>query len=312
MTDRHSGNERAPRDISEHFSWLNVSGETIPAYGVVKIILYDSANKWYSVTKPDGAGDLYFVNGPIPVVTGRQGRSSLWNKPRLGLVEAGLGLGDTCGPIDNSWVMSSEGTGWVLFSDPISGVAALVKEGSGAEGGAINLYHGITVRCISQGWYIVELKDELGLMPPSDVDLSGEGGGCEGEEEGCDLCDLLYAGDLYECGDAAPFDPQRPELTGNGTFVFAYDKRTVPLKPGGQVTLRRLSERTAPEPSDSGLSDDAGSFLYEVLTGEYKMVSIPHEDWECCNGEFVKKISCVTFLVEGEMCETTPDPCPSE
>jgi hypothetical protein len=222
--------------------------------------------------------------------------------------------------------------------------------------GRVGLRHALVCRCIGKGWYVLELMDELQLTPPEEFPFCEESlsdsfsdslsdslsdSGSSGSEEniGCDLCDLpTNDGDLAcpainyyeECGLPDAFDPLRPRreesceqvLTGNGIYVFAYDKRAVPLKENGQVTIAWLGDTIDLSLSDSGsasasVSGSSGSEsvnnqekIWIVLNGEYEMVSIPHEDWECCD-DVIKRVSCVTFLVEGVMCTGPEDPCDS-
>jgi hypothetical protein len=62
------------------------------------------------------------------------------------------------------------------------------------------------------------------------------------------------------------------------------------------------SESTSDEPIGSNR-------LYAVLEGERPLVTIPHDIWECCPVEGIKKTECYTFIVEGLMCEGPKDPC---
>lgn len=320
MTERNFGGERSPRDLSDHLKWQNVSGEEIPAYGVVKVISYNSTTKYFEVTKPDGEGNLHYVNGEIPVPIGGYGKSDLWNRPRLGLVNTGLALDDVCGPVANQWYMGSSGSGWVLFTDPISGIAALLKEGTSvARTVASGLYHALVCRCVGGGWYIVELKDDLGLTPP-DGDAMCEGGS-GGPEAGCDLCNI-QTNFYLNCSDPGEFDPQRPRkvvdgaatpsiaLTGSGIYRYAYYKRATPLIEGGQCTVRLLPEAIATPSSNSGLSSDALE-IYEIMVGEEKMIKSPWEEWDCCDQGFAQKIACGTLITPGVFCPGPETPCPS-
>lgn len=208
---------------------------------------------------------------------------------------------------------------------------------SGASGSQ-TIRHALVCRCIGKGWYVLELMDGLQLQPPEEypycdeITSDSDSGSASGSEENisCDLCDLpTNDGDLAcpainyyeECGIPEAFDPLRPRreesceqvLTGNGTYVFAYDKRAVPLKENGQVTIAWLGDTIDLSLSASGSASESANNqerLWVVLNGEYEMVTIPHEDWECCD-DVIKRVSCVTFIVEGVMCAGPEDPCES-
>lgn len=311
--------------------WKNMSGETVPAFACVKLTDFNDSTFQWVISKPDGEAGLYYANGPVSIASSAYGGSQTWDLPRSVLVNSDdLNVGDEVGPIEDSWEMGSEGSGFRIFRPPEAGVAMVERLGAAADSATLDIRHGLVCRCIGKGWYIVELKEKLGLTPPVSDDLSCEGNGSvDGSEGECDLCNLPSGGedcetiDFYtECGLPGEFDPQRPRkempgdrvcgltLTGDGRYVFAYDKRAIPLKSGAQVTIRKLTEKAPVLNSDSGQSDDEGAYLYEVLTGEYKMVQIPHEDWECCPDGSVRRVSCTTFLVEGVACTTPDDPCP--
>jgi len=198
-------------------------------------------------------------------------------------------------------------------------------------GPAVKIKHGLMVACLGFGWYLIELMDSFGLAPP--VDPGSIGGSASGSDPGnpCTICDTAKsfpgcAEDefLLQCGEGGIFDPIRPRrgadtpcvegLTGNGTFVTAYDKRVVPLKENGQVTVMFTGEKAVPSGSESFSGSCSGSEcepeeVWTILTGEYQLVKIPIETWECCDGENVKRIMCRTFVVEGEECIGPVDSC---
>jgi hypothetical protein len=98
-------------------------------------------------------------------------------------------------------------------------------------------------------------------------------------------------------------------------MVYAYDKRSVPLKIGGQATIAWLGDMCSDSNSDSNsvsasVSDEpASKRLYTVLDGERELVTIPHDTWECCPIEGIKKVACTTFIVEGVACVGPENPC---
>jgi hypothetical protein len=135
MTDRIKGPGRSPFDNSRVMKWKNVSGEEIPAYGVVKLQDYIEADDYFEAVKPDGEGALHFVNGPVAVANDAFGGSQMWDVSRIGKTSGAFG--DVVGPVAGSWEMTTEGTGFVVFSTPddYAGTAALLKDGGGSGGG---------------------------------------------------------------------------------------------------------------------------------------------------------------------------------
>ena len=129
--DRFAGPSRSPFNLSSVMKWKNTSGETIPAYGVVKLDSYDTAGDYFLAVKPDGSGDLHFVNGPVAIAVNKYGGSQLWNQSRIGLTNSTT-FGATVGPVAGSWEMEEGGSGFVIFSDPVDGIAAILQIGGGS------------------------------------------------------------------------------------------------------------------------------------------------------------------------------------
>lgn len=115
---------RTPQDKSRVLRWKNDSGEEIPAFACVKLDSYDGATDLYSAKKPDGTGHLYVANGPVPVASLAYGESHLWARSQLALTDGVFN--DSVGPTSGSWEFTIGGTGWTVFSDPASGVAAIL------------------------------------------------------------------------------------------------------------------------------------------------------------------------------------------
>jgi hypothetical protein len=205
----------------------------------------------------------------------------------------------------------------------------------------IEIRHGIVIECIGQGFWKIELADCLQVNPPTcslDVQwpATSASTSASASEDPCDLCatDPECGGMNFNTADnctVGSVDPVRPRadsecypIRGNGTYVMAYDKRAVPLKINGMVTVLwngdycAGAEGSQSEPairisscsaSDSASEGGTRMKLYTVLTGEYELVRIPHEEWECCLDGTVKKVRCTTFIVEGTYCESPYDPC---
>lgn len=205
------------------------------------------------------------------------------------------------------------------------------------------LRHGLVSECLGMGWYRVELMDCIQYEPPDCekydpfVEQSGGSGSGAGPET-CDDCDFSTTdqckGDASGtnfnqfCGSGDVVFPLRPRkdsscfpLVGNGEFVYALDKRTVPLKIDGMVTVAWLGDyctgtsgwETGCSECESGCAEEQESTkLYVVLNGEYQMVAIPIKEYECCDDGTVQMVQCTTFVVEGSVCKTPRTPCPTD
>lgn len=134
MTDRISGQHRTTARMGDALRWLNTSGETIPAYGVVQLRANYSSG-YNQASKPDGTQGLFFANGAVAVLATKKGESLLWNRPRLVQVSGSPTVGTQVGPVADSWAMSEEGTGFYVMHQPVDGVATVVQVGSGGGGG---------------------------------------------------------------------------------------------------------------------------------------------------------------------------------
>lgn len=293
---------RHPRDASSAIRWQNVSGESIPAYGVYRIDDFDASLGHFDALKPDGEEGLYYVNGPVPVADTKYGGSQTWDFPRRVLVDSNsLTIGQEVGPVSGSWAMTAEGTGFRIFRPPASLVAVVERIGGGSP-----LLHAITTRCLgteSTGWYVVELTDGLHSEPADDVpdpDIP------PGEDGTCDRCTFDSVDYEVTCGSAGASTVNRGSPTGNGIYVFAYDKRIVPLRIGGPVTIAYLG--------DTKTTVGGEVKLYTVIDGEREIVKLPHEVWECCDdgagNKTIRRTNCKTFFFEGWFCDTPEDPCP--
>jgi hypothetical protein len=192
MIDRIKGQGRSPRDSSRALMWKNVSGETIPAYGVVKLRAFVDADGYFEGVKPDGDGTLHFVNGPSPVAVDAMGGSLMWDVSRLGLTDAAFG--DTVGPTDGSWEMTTEGSGWTVFSTPENGSAALLRDGGGGgSGGGHTIWFTIEEVLCPETDYVAETT--LVVTPTwYNRSCTGIPPGAEygGEYHVYDLCNYLY------------------------------------------------------------------------------------------------------------------------
>jgi hypothetical protein len=132
MIDRSQVNNRSQVDLSAVIPWINDAGAEIPAYGVIQLRTnYDTTSH---ALKPDGTTGLFFVNGPVPVASTKRGESLVWNRPRTVLLD-GSSVGREVGPVEASWQMTSEGTGFRVLKQAVAGVGVVVQVGGGGTGG---------------------------------------------------------------------------------------------------------------------------------------------------------------------------------
>lgn len=221
----------------------------------------------------------------------------------------------------------------------------------GTGGQTLEIRHGLVSECLGMGWYMVELMDCIQFEPPdceqynpwsNSESQSSSASASEGAPEACEQCDFRSPpeceGDSdgvdYQkfCGNgelAIPLRPRRDSkcypLVGNGTFVYALDKRTVPLKIDGMVTIVWFGDRCLGTSGwESGCGSDSasssasaseggseGAKLYNVVNGEYQMVNIPIKTYECCEDGVVREVGCTTYIVEGMVCVAPETPCPT-
>jgi hypothetical protein len=134
MTDRTSGQHRTTAGMGDALRWLNTSGETIPAYGVIQLRA-NYTSGYNQASKPDDAQGLFFANGPVAVLATKKGESLLWNRPRRVKVEGSPAVGTQVGPVADSWSMSEEGVGFYVMHQPVDGVATVVQVGAAGGGG---------------------------------------------------------------------------------------------------------------------------------------------------------------------------------
>lgn len=291
---------RAAHDLSDRMPWKNTHGETVPAYGVVRVTTFDPATNQFDITKPDGEEGLYYVNGPVPVATTKYGGSPMWNLPRRVKVDVDtLAVGDEVGPVNGQWYMSAEGTGFRILRPPQTGETVATVE---RIGGGSTVVDGLVSTCIGDGWYYVELADFSGENPASPGSVDPEVG------VDCNACDEVDLGAIVDgiSGDCETVEDgitlTRTLPTGTGDFVYAHDTESIKLKIGGHVRMVRIH------------SGNEGQY-YAILSGQRELVKLPFPLYECCvdpvTGEqSVRMTGCTYVLVEGVKCGGGENPCP--
>jgi len=177
MTNRYSPPNRSLIDQETVIPWINMSGEEIPAFGVIQLRQnFDETSK---ADKPDGTSGLFFVNGPVLVRSEADtaGESYLWDKPRRVLLAADAVVGDEVGPTEDSWEMSLDGVGWRVLRQAIDGVGVVVQTGGGGGGTHVIWFTIDQVLCPDTDY----VEETTLVVTPTWYSL-----GCEAEPPGAD------------------------------------------------------------------------------------------------------------------------------
>lgn len=103
-------------DVYKH-DVINNSGEEVPAHSVMQLDTASatdaSGRRFVGVVKPDGDGRVFFANGPNAIADGAKFKAALLGSVPLWIAYAGgdPSPGDELGPVDDSWGLSSNGSG---------------------------------------------------------------------------------------------------------------------------------------------------------------------------------------------------------
>lgn len=107
-------NEQFGHRDSERFRdvirWKNVSGETVPAFGVVQLGQWDDTAGAYDGVKTTDAGTIWVANGPAPVPDDSYGSSAPWVRKQLVMTDGVTTdpVGTIVGPVADQWYMSED------------------------------------------------------------------------------------------------------------------------------------------------------------------------------------------------------------
>lgn len=102
----------------------NASEEAVPAFGIMQIVAWGTENEGhYIVNKPNGDDEPigFLLNGREEIAADDFG-SGAWItiRPLPALIDAtAMALNDECGPVADSWELSSDGRGFRLISEEI-------------------------------------------------------------------------------------------------------------------------------------------------------------------------------------------------
>jgi len=268
MTDRSAAPSRGGSNLSDTAKWLNISGATVPAYGVVQF-KNNFASGYNQASKPDGRTGVYYANGPVDIADGGHGESLIWNHARLVLIEGSPTVGTVVGPTEDSWQMSESGKGFIVLHQPVGGVGAVVQLG----GGNSNVLHGIVSEVHERGYYTIELAEWDGTTP-----VNGE------TDDPCEQMTGSFSGSIDDnCSDIT-LPEFTSQLSGLGEYVLAYDPESyfVPLVVGSDVKLVDMGD----ENPLGSQSESSGTFepVYQILRGFQNHVVEYKDKKDCCNG----------------------------
>lgn len=300
---------RQPRDLSDTVQWLNSSGATVPAYGVVKLLSYDAVTNQFQIDKPDGRGGIYYVNGGVSIGADKYGGSQLWNMPRRCLVDSpDYNVGNTVGPVAGQWSMGADGDGWRILRPPNASNVAVVERDGGSGSTAV---HGIVHDDLGCGYYIVELAEWAGQTP------TGGSGSGTGSQDGlpCDVCPTgSGTGGLLgnpDCGDATIpiFENQ---VTGIEVYVLAYDPAStiVPLDLGSDCLMMSTGATNLANGSGSGtgFTSTDEEPVFQIVRGHQTHTVQYIENEICCDGEIIatdrKALIFAAKICENMFCDT--------
>jgi hypothetical protein len=97
--------------------WINISGEEVPALGVVQVASWDVTENRYNVIKPTEYAEIWLINSGTAVADGEQGHSRFTSAPQTVLVEgSNLSAGHTVSPVGGTWSMA-HGSRFLMTSD---------------------------------------------------------------------------------------------------------------------------------------------------------------------------------------------------
>ena len=269
---------RNPQDIADKIQWLNSSGEEVPPFGVVRLFSHDTETEQYQADKPNDSAGPYFVNGPVAIGSNGYSASGMWNLPRRCLLDsASYAVGDTVGPVDGEWFMSSQGSGWVVLRPPdVDKRAVVMMIGGGAGAGVANAFHGIISESHGKGYYTVEFAEWAGITPDCEIDT-------------CDPCKQMTGSTSMStddnCGEMTLPDFDR-QLVGTGVFVLAYHRASVlvPLDVGSDCLMMDLgdSNSTLLASETSSASSGGDEPVYQIVDGYQKHLVKYEDTYDCC------------------------------
>lgn len=137
MSQRTGGIQTRERNRDKFpIVFINDSGETVPAFAIMQINSTEGVPlnqaQLVHVVKPTTDGKMYMFNGPLDVRDGKKGRGRL-TSPAVSKCSGTLAVGDSVGPSDGSWEVSSSGSGYKCVGADDDGVVLVaIVGGSGS------------------------------------------------------------------------------------------------------------------------------------------------------------------------------------
>lgn len=133
---------------------MNTSGSTIPAGGCFRVSQVNGTTSLteirYSAIKPDGEPKFYFINGPVPALSGKtlfadQGYQIV--RALVDWTDPGVAFGETVGPVNGAWALDTSAGGFEVIGTIGSDGLTPVKTSGGGSGGANWLVGSLAYDC---------------------------------------------------------------------------------------------------------------------------------------------------------------------
>lgn len=213
-------NEQFGHRDSERFRdvirWKNVSGETVPAFGVVQIGQWDDAAGAYDGEKPSASGTIWVPNGPAPVPDESYGSSLPWVRKQLVMTDGVTTdpVGKVVGPVAGEWHMAegSDNPHFVVMGKRADEdvCSVILKGGGGGGGGSIMHFTIDDVDCDTGEWVVTPTHYTGGCEDPPGADpYTGE------------YCVTPFCG--------SPFTDEELVASGKGVAAYTYNLETCRL-----------------------------------------------------------------------------------
>lgn len=135
MTDRHVGRVATQYSRSNVFPVKNAGAQEIPPFGCVQVVS-DPVQGVTQVGRPTSLQGLFFAAGPRAVPVNKASEVFLWDRPRKVLLGGVYAAGTTVGPVENSFEMTTTGSGFVVVHPPADAGSAGLVLPAGASGGS--------------------------------------------------------------------------------------------------------------------------------------------------------------------------------
>jgi hypothetical protein len=122
--------EYSELDKCHWVKYINSSGETIPPYGVLRVTGTTSRNgePFFTVAKPTAAKQKFYpINGAASVAAGAVGECT-FSQQAIAALGSAPSFGTELGPVNNSWTLSTSGTGFYYYGSKSNNRSLLLGE----------------------------------------------------------------------------------------------------------------------------------------------------------------------------------------